>query len=41
MVGVAQSVERRSVAAEAAGSKPVTHPKFTNKKQKSFSVRIF
>ncbi len=27
MVGVAQSVERRSVAAEAAGSKPVTHPR--------------
>lgn len=26
MVDVAQSVERRSVAAEAAGSKPVIHP---------------
>lgn len=30
MVGVAQSVERRSVAAEAAGSKPVTHPTKNN-----------
>lgn len=26
VVDVAQSVERRSVAAEAAGSKPVIHP---------------
>lgn len=30
MVGVAQLVERRSVAAEAAGSKPVTHPNPSN-----------
>ncbi len=29
MVAVAQLVERRSVEAEVAGSKPVSHPKCT------------
>ena len=33
MVGVAQLVERRSVAPNVAGSIPVSHPNFSSRKK--------
>ena len=40
VVGVAQLVERRSVAPNVAGSSPVSHPNFTSRK-KSIRLCIF
>jgi hypothetical protein len=40
VVGVAQLVERRSVAPNVAGSIPVSHPNPSQLKTKSFAIRL-